>query len=263
MKHLRLLCLVAGFFLFTGMAHAHFGMVIPSTPTVMEAKDQKVTLALKFWHPFENTGMNLEKPVSFKVYHDGKAEELLDSLKEGKEQGMKVWSGEYTVQRPGLHAFVMEPQPYFEKEEDCFIIHYTKAYVDAFGDDGGWDEPLGLKTEIVPLVRPGALYAGNAFQGRVLMDGKPVPGAEVEVEWYPGAHLKGVAPHAGMITQTVKADDAGIFTYAAPAPGWWGFAALQTAEEKLPFEGEDKDVELGAVLWLRFHAMQPAALLKK
>ena len=29
-----------------------------------------------------------------------------------------------------------------------------------------------------------------------------------------------------MVTQTIKADPNGIFTYAAPKAGWWGFAAL-------------------------------------
>ena len=38
--------------------------------------------------------------------------------------------------------------------------------------------------EIIPLTRPFANYSGNIFQGRVLLDGKPVPGAEVEVEYY-------------------------------------------------------------------------------
>lgn len=242
-------------------AHAHFGMVIPSSPTVMEADKAEVRLALKFWHPFENTGMDLEKPVAFTVWHDGKTTDLLGTLAEGKEQGMRVWNTAYSLKKTGLYAFAMEPRPYFEKEEDCYIVHYTKVYVDAFGDDEGWDQPLGLKTEIVPLARPGALYAGNVFQGRVLFDGKPQPGAEVEVEWYPGPGKKGVAPHAGMVTQTVKADDSGIFTYAAPAPGWWGFAALQTAEEKMPLGKEMKEVELGAVLWVWFNAMHPAVPL--
>jgi len=37
--------------------------------------------------------------------------------------------------------------------------------VTAFGDDEGWDEEIGLKTEIVPLSKPFGLYAGNIFQG--------------------------------------------------------------------------------------------------
>jgi cobalt/nickel transport protein len=56
-----------------------------------------------------------------------------------------------------------------------------------------------------------------------------------------------------MICQTVKADENGVFTYAAPAPGWWGFAALNTADYRMDHEGEKKDVELGAVLWVKFH----------
>lgn len=263
MRILSLVCLLCCVCFAPVAAKAHFGMVIPSQPTVMEVGNASINLALKFWHPFENEGMNLEKPVAFSVYQDGKATDLLGTLKEGSEQGKRVWTSAFTVQRPGLYAFVMEPKPYFEKEEDCYIVHLTKVYVDAYGDDEGWSEPLDLPTEIVPLVRPGALYAGNVFQGRVLRDGKPVSGAEVEVEWYPGPDKKGVAPFESMVTQTVKADDAGIFSYAAPAAGWWGFAALQDGGTTIPHEGEDKAVELGAVVWVYFHAMQPAVKLGK
>lgn len=258
MRMMSVFCLVCCVCFAPLTAEAHFGMVIPSRPTVMEAGDARLDLGLKFWHPFENVGMNLEKPAAFSVYYDGKTTDLLPSLQEGTEQGKKVWTSSYTVRRPGLHAFVMEPKPYFEREEDCFIVHLTKVYVDAFGDDDGWSQPLGLQTEIVPLVRPGALYAGNVFQGRVLRDGKAVPGAEVEVEWYPGPDLKGEAPYESMITQTVKADDAGVFTYAAPVAGWWGFAALQEGPTTIPHNGEEKAVELGAVVWVYFHSLQPA-----
>ncbi|HIJ20835.1 MAG TPA: DUF4198 domain-containing protein, partial [Deltaproteobacteria bacterium] len=44
----------------------------------------------------------------------------------------------------------------------------------------------------------------------------------------------------------------GVFTYAAPRSGWWGFAALNTSDEKMKHEGQDKDVEIGAVLWVQF-----------
>ena len=244
-------------------ASAHFGMIIPSTPVVMETSEADLSLSLKFWHPFENVGMNLAKPAAFKVQVGGAAEDLLPALKEVKERGFSTWAAEYKIKRPGLYTFTMEPTPYFEKEEDCFIIHYTKVYVEAFGDDEGWAEPVGLKTEIVPLSKPGSLYAGNVFQGRVLMDGQPVPGAEVEVEWYPGPDLQGQAPYESMVTQSIKADDAGIFTYAAPRAGWWGFAALSEADYKLKEDGQDKAVELGAVLWVDFQEMPPAVPVEK
>lgn len=59
-----------------------------------------------------------------------------------------------------------------------------------------------------------------------------------------------------MITQTIKADGNEVFTYAAPVSGWWGFAALNPADFKLPHQGEQEDVELGAVIWMYFHEMK-------
>ncbi len=54
-------------------------------------------------------------------------------------------------------------------------------------------------------------------------------------------------------TQTIKADGNGVFTYAVPKAGWWGFAALNTSDEKLEHNGEEKDIEIGAVIWVEFH----------
>ena len=67
---------------------------------------------------------------------------------------------------------------------------------------------------------------------------------------------KYTAPTAYMIAQTVKADGNGVFTYAAPVAGWWGFAALNAADFKLTHNGKKKDVELGAVIWVKFHDWQ-------
>jgi cobalt/nickel transport protein len=145
----------------------------------------------------------------------------------------------------------MTPVPYWEPAEDAFIQHFTKTYVAAYGDDEGWDAVLGLRTEIAPLTKPFGLWAGNVFQGIVQLEGTPVAYAKVEVEFYNEGQTA-AAPSELMITQTIKADENGVFTYAAPAPGWWGFAALNTAPETMAFEGEEKAVELGAVIWVRF-----------
>ena len=236
-------------------ASAHFGMVIPSDPMVMSGEDKTVHVHLRFWHPFEDHGMELVKPKVFAVRHDGRDEDLLGKLVEGKVNDHMVWDTDYKLSRPGLYVFHMEPEPYWEPAEDCFIIHITKSYVTGFGEEEGWDEPLGLKAEIVPLSKPYGLYAGNVFQGVVLRDGKPVPGAEVEVEYWcesgPGETESDV-----MITQTIKADPNGVITYAAPKAGWWGFAALGEADFTLPHDGEDKGVEIGAVIWVRFYDMK-------
>ncbi len=241
-------------FLFFGIiqpAHAHFGMVIPSDSMVMADDNRTIDVTMSFSHPFEIIGMDLTKPASITVIENGKSKDLLSALTEIKVMDKQAWQTKYAIGRPGLYVFCMEPRPYWEPAEDCFIIHYTKTVVAAFGTDDGWDAEVGLKTEIVPLSKPYGLYAGNLFQGIVKLDGKPVPYAEVEVEYY-NKDKKVMAPSDYMITQTLKADGNGVFTYAAPVAGWWGFAALNTADFQIEKDGEKKDVELGAVIWVEF-----------
>lgn len=232
-------------------ALAHFGMVIPSMPVVEEKKDATLSLELSFSHPMEMVGMPLAKPKSFTVHVDGKAQDLVPSLAPAKILDHEAWKAQYTIKRPGVYWFAMEPVPYWEPAEDCYIIHYTKTVVAAFGEEEGWDRPLGLKTEIVPLTRPFGNYAGNVFSGQVLRDGKPLAGAMVEVEYYNLDHAY-TAPNAHLVTQVVKADANGVFVFGVPFAGWWGFAALSTSDQKMDYKGEAKDVELGAVLWMEF-----------
>jgi cobalt/nickel transport protein len=254
----RTLCvaLCAGLVLgLAGPASAHFGMLIPSDAMVMADEPHTVTLTLSFSHPFERVGMDLVKPKAVTVTAGGQTRDLLSALKPIEVMGHPGYRLDFEIQRPGPYIFVMEPTPYWEPAEDCFIVHYTKTVVAAFGDDEGWDAEAGLKTEIVPLSKPFGLYAGNVFQGIVKLDGKPVPYAEVEVE-YDNRDGKAVAPSDYMVTQTIKADGNGVFTYAAPKAGWWGFAALNGADFKIKHEGVDKDVELGAVIWVHFEKWQ-------
>jgi nickel transport protein len=237
-------------------AWSHFGMLIPSDTMVMQEDSRTIKLILAFGHPFEMKGMELAKPKSFGVVSGDKTSDLLGILEKTRVMAHTGWQASYAVKRPGVYVFFMEPEPYWEPAEDSFIIHYTKTVVAAFGDDEGWDAEIGLKTEIVPLSKPFGLYSGNVFQGIVKLDGKAVPFAEVEVEYYNMAK-KYTAPTAYMITQVIKADQNGVFTYAAPFAGWWGFAALNRADFKLSHDGEKKDVELGAVIWVKFLNWQP------
>ncbi len=249
MKRFFVLIIMSTSIIFSaGSALAHFGMLIPSDSMVMQNDNRTINLTLSFSHPFEGEGMELVRPAVFGVMANGKRVNLLETLKETKVMGHNAWETFYKIKRPGVYMFYMEPEPYWEPAEDCYIVHYTKAVVTAFGDDEGWDQEIGLKTEIVPLSKPYGLYTGNVFQGIVKLDGKPVPFCEVEVEYY-NKDGKAKAPTDYMVTQTIKADVNGIFTYAAPRAGWWGFAALNTSDKKI----EGKDVEMGAVLWVRFH----------
>lgn len=232
--------------------YAHFGLVIPSDSMVMQGENRTVRVLFAFSHPFEREGMELVKPEVNLYFGDSAPRDLTGSLSQFRLFSQAAWETAFKIKRPGVYQFVMTPRPYWEPAEDCYIIHHTKTIVTAFGDDEGWDRELGLKTEIVPLSKPFGLYTGNVFQGIVKMDGKVVPFAEVEVEYF-NRDGKAKAPTAYMVTQTLKADGNGVFTYSVPVSGWWGFAALNEADYKIKNGQEMKDVELGAVLWVRFY----------
>jgi len=239
-------------FLITCPAHAHFGMIIPDQPII--SQDNKETVfTLSFSHPFENHTMNLDKPKRFFVSVNGENSDLINTLEKIDLLDHTAWKSSYSFKRPGVYQFVMEPVPYWEPSEDLSIIHYTKTIIPAFGDDEGWDQPVGLPTEIIPMLRPFGNYAGNSFIGQVLVNGAPAPNVDVEVELYnPDDTYK--APSDYHVTQLVKANSEGIFTFTCPLSGWWGFSALTEANytQKNP-DGEDKPVELGAVFWTFFH----------
>ena len=233
----------------SGVAFGHFGMVIPST-VILTQQQRTVDLAVSFSHPFELVGMDMQKPARFYVVQDGKVTDLLPSLQGTQIMQHQSWQTSYKAKRPGVYQVVMEPIPYWEPAEDVSIIHYTKTIIAAYGADTGWDEPVGLPTEIVPLLRPFGNYAGNSFVGQVLVLDKPAPFAEVEVELYnKDGKLQAASDYH--ITQVIKADANGVFSFTCPKVGWWGFAALTEADYTLKNpEGQDKGVELGAVLWI-------------
>ena len=254
---IRFLFLVAIFLLvLADQSSAHFGMVIPSENRATPQK-KNIQLTLSFSHPFEGIGMDMVRPEKFYMVMDDHQTDLRSSLQQTSVMDHTAWQTEVKIKRPGVYWFVMEPRPYWEPAEDVYIVHLSKTVVAAFGADQGWDRPLNLATEIVPLLRPFGNYAGNSFTGRVLLKGKPVANTEVEVEFY-NQDKKLAPPTDSHITQVIKTDDNGIFTFTCPRPGWWGFAALNEADYTLKGpDGADKSVELGAVLWIYLDEYQP------
>ncbi|MFV0481006.1 MAG: DUF4198 domain-containing protein [Campylobacteraceae bacterium] len=228
---------------------AHFQTVMTDKSVIEQGDKTSVNVVYEFTHPFEQNQMNMVKPNEAGVFFEGKKTSILQNLKEVSKKGFKTWEASYTIKEPGVYQFYVDPVPYFESDEDKYIRHQTKTIIDAFGSAEGWDEPIGLKAEIIPLSRPYSLYAGNIFSGQVLYKGKPAANVEVEVEYYNTKGLK--APNDMYVTQVVKTDSNGIFHFAMPQAGWWGFAALIDDDVTIKKDGKEYPVELGAVLWLK------------
>lgn len=231
-------------------AFAHFQEILPATDRY-GGNAGPLSIDLIFTHPLDDgPPMEMKKPAKFGVMTTAGQVDLLGSLKENPQDGKMAWRSEYTPAEPGAYTFFVEPQPYWEAAEGKSIIHYSKVVVDAFNWGSGWDKLVGLPVEIEPLVQPYGLWTGNLFSGIVRVNGLPAPFAEVEVEWVNDGSV--AEPGESFFTQVIKADERGVFHYAMPRAGWWGFAALVDADYKLPDpEGMPKPVELGGLIWIK------------
>ena len=255
----RLVSAVVAFAGVCAPVNAHFQVIKPSLEIVSSSAERVIDLDVFFTHPFQGLGLDMKKPVQFGVFSGGKKHDLLNTLKQTsfkdvEGSSIKAFKTSHRIKSPGDHIFYVQPQPYWEEAEETHIVHHTKTVVNAFGVEEGWDQEIGLKAEIIPLTRPYAIWSGNVFRGLVKVNGKPVANTIVEIELLDGGK-KVKAPSEPFITQTVKTDANGVFTYGIPHGGWWGFAALVEDEKTMAHGNKQYPVELGAVLWIKARDM--------
>ena len=257
LKRTVLLATLVVFFAIPNHAFAHFQLLY--TEAVNLEKPTTMDMRLVFGHPLENGHvMNMGKPLEFFYIHKGKKVNLLSGLQSIMWQGPSNKAAAYGTQvkakRNGDYTFVLVPAPYYEKSEDIYIQQITKSFVNRGGFPSGWNEPLGLKTEIVPLNKPTNVLVGSTFSGVVLSNGKPVAEAELEIEWINGSpDLKKNRFGANRVdpppTSIVAITDVnGVFTFGIPKAGDWGFAALGVGPDKT-YKG--KELSQDAVIWIR------------
>lgn len=247
-------------------AFAHFQMLY--TPESALEKGGNINLKIVFTHPFEaGHTMDMGTPEKFIVLHKEQKTDLLKSLKPitwtSLTNSGKAFETSYQLRGMGDWVFGIIPAPYYEANEEAYIQQFTKMIVNVAGNPTDWDKDLGFPAEITPLDKPYGLWTGNVFRGIVKKEGKPVPFAEIEVEFLnhkpemkankfaKQAAVK--APQDSFVTQTIKANANGEFVYALPKAGWWGFAALGVGP-KNSFKG--KELSQDAVIWVQAHDMK-------
>src|SRR5665648_1233890 len=108
---------------------AHFGMVIPSDDIISKEDNKSISLTVQFIHPMEGDYMDIVKPAQLAVLVQGKKIDLLSTLQEKKIKDCATWETNYQIKRPGDYIFYVEPQPYWEPAEDCFIIHLSLIHI--------------------------------------------------------------------------------------------------------------------------------------
>ncbi|MBK1691702.1 DUF4198 domain-containing protein [Ectothiorhodospira mobilis] len=246
-----------------GAAQAHFQLI--HTPGMMLDRPQEIGLKLIFGHPMENGHvMDMGRPEGFYVLQRGRQTDLTDTLEpmtwQGPENTARGYETTYRIRRNGDYTFVLKPAPYMEEAEDLYIQQITKVVLNKGGMPTGWNEPVGLETEIVPRTKPYQAFAGGTFTGQLLSEGQPAPGVECEVE-YINTQVHGEdnafgASHLGPVPDTaisVITDDNGLFTFGIPRPGIWGFACLGSGPQKTH---AGKALSQDAVLWIEATSLE-------
>lgn len=229
-------------------AGAHFQEILPSADVLPEGGP--VTLDLVFTHPMERgPTMDMARPKRVGMTAGGKTVDLTGRIEPRAVDGRAAWRVTQELKAPGAAVFFVEPQPYWEPAERKWITHYAKVVVDGFASGEGWDASAGLPVEIEPLARPTGLWTGNLFRGLVRRNGKPVPFAEIEVEWVNDGSV--TAPNDAFVTQVIKAGPDGVFAYGLPRAGWWGFAALVDGPEAKGPDSKPAKTELGGLMWVK------------
>ncbi|PJC88100.1 DUF4198 domain-containing protein [Vibrio sp. HA2012] len=238
-------------------SHAHFQMLY--TPASQLETPTTIDMKLVFGHPMENGHtMNMGQPESFFVQFKDTKTDLLNTLKKitwsGHDNQADAYQLDYKIRRNGDYIFALTPEPYYEAGEDIYIQQITKRYINKGDLPTGWEQPLGLKTEIVPLNKPYQVFTGSTFTGQLLAEGKPVAGAECEIEFINtdvdtkanafGKSTFSDAPSSAIVAIT---DDNGMFTFGVPKAGQWGFACLGSGPDK---EYKGKELSQDAVLWI-------------
>jgi cobalt/nickel transport protein len=240
-----------------GTAGAHFLVVIPSDDVLTGVESAAVDVAVLFTHPMQQGPvMELAPPRQFGALGPGKKRDLRGLLKPGKLDGRTTYTCALKLTAPGDYAIYVEPAPYWESSEQKMIVQYAKVVVDYAGGAEGWDAMVGFPVEIQPLTRPFGLWTGNVFRGIVKKNGRPLPWAVVEVEYY-NEHRQVRAPNDAFVTQVIKADGSGVFCYGLPRAGWWGFAAVAGGDQKMKApDGQWVDVEQAGVMWVKAFDMK-------
>jgi cobalt/nickel transport protein len=242
-------------------AMAHFQMIY--TPEAALEKAESIDLKLVFTHPFEaGHTMDMGRPEQFFVVRKGKKKDLLATLKPitwaSLTNSGAAYETTHKLRGMGDNVFCLVPSPYYEAEEESYIQQITKMVVNTAGFPTDWDADVGLPAEIVPLDKPYALWTGNVFRGIVKSNGKPLPDAEIEVEYMNHQPLMDKntfakkasveAPQDAFVTMTIKANANGEFAFGIPKAGWWGFCALGVGPAKAH---KGKELSQDAVIWIQ------------
>ncbi len=112
---------------FASLSQAHFQLLY--TPDLLLDKPAQLTFKMPFTHPAVSGAVMDVAPVSMVYFKENSKTDLTDSLQPITWQSAANKGGAYEVKSMvksmGDYVFLYETAPYFEKEEDLYIILWS------------------------------------------------------------------------------------------------------------------------------------------
>lgn len=212
-------------------AQAHEFFVVPrgdaakAAPVIVEAQAAHVFLHSAEVEKADKVRVELIGPKGAEQalkLHPGTASKALEGTLRGPVNGPawlaghrlpEVWSVTTEGVLPGDRA-ALEAQGKTVRSVGRYEKFAKTALVPG-GDAAFWSRPLGQTLEIVPLGSPDALKAGDTLVVQVLLDGQPVPQAEV------GLSHDGYSPEEDAYKHILHTDARGRVSLTPDAPALW------------------------------------------
>lgn len=218
-------------------------------------------ISLMYPYKYENT--DLDMPQSLAVLEPAQKpdaggiklerRDLLGDIEEIRYLDKKAWGINLALSRPGANHLTLETKPWWDEENKLYRQYQVKSPILTGDVDTGWDIPLGLELEILPLTRPFGLSAPCLFSAAVYQDSKPVPGILVRAGHINEERL--AAPTPWHESLTVRTNANGEFSVIFNRPGWWYCEASQEREPLKSPEGEFSPLLFATVFWVYIDPM--------
>lgn len=229
----------------TTVASAHYPILVGDRSPDMGQRGGIIELIYGLGEIHQGIFVDARMPDWVRGYtFDGAIIDLTDEVKKnGKTATIK-----YHSRRIG-DTWLVAHVPMSWSEHDMTFTETTVRTVIHQGLSRGWETPLGLPLEIVPLNQPYGLLPGDAFRFELLHDGEPLANTKIYAEKYYDPPMEKPYPPDALMTRTSRTDVNGIATVNLHSPGWWVLFTFHDLDE-MEKDGKSGVATLQDAVWV-------------
>lgn len=228
-----------------GVAHAHYPLLIGDRSPNMGQRDGVITFTYGLGELHERVFAKAKTPDWVHGYtFDGITLDLTDKLK----QKGQLTTLKYHSRRVG-DTWIVVHTPMAWSEHDTTFTETTVRTIVHQGLSRGWETPLGLPLEMVPLNQPYGLLPGDTFRVELLHKGKPLSNVKIYAEKYYDPPMKKPFIDEVLRTRIARTDSSGIAMITFHSPGWWALFATHELDG-MKKDGKTGIANLQDVVWV-------------